>query len=104
MWKLLKEKILDICPRGKSKYWDEFAEKGIIAIGWDYLGDLSRYNSREEIREKMIELLGRKIQRMTALLFGTSSIRLSLEILSFQERIERIFGIWCCHIEFDFRR
>lgn len=31
--------------------WDELAESGIMAIGWDELGDLASFQSREEIAE-----------------------------------------------------
>lgn len=33
--------------------WGELAESGIMAIGWDELGDLAAYKSREEIAEKL---------------------------------------------------
>jgi len=36
--------------RGADK-WDEFKEKGIMAIGWDELGDLSNYKDEGEIRK-----------------------------------------------------
>lgn len=32
-----------------GRLWNECQEKGIIAIGWDYLGDLSKYADREAI-------------------------------------------------------
>jgi hypothetical protein len=39
-------------------YWDEFYESGMIAIGWDSLGDLSQFKSKEEIQNKLQELGG----------------------------------------------
>ncbi len=48
---------------GKSqlvKYWDEFQEKGIIAIGWDELGDIRKAGDKQAIKEKLSELYGRK--------------------------------------------
>ncbi len=33
--------------------WEEFSELGIIAIGWDKLGDLRKYNSQQEIRDAL---------------------------------------------------
>lgn len=48
---------------GKSqlvKYWDEFQEKGIIAIGWDKLGDIRKAGDKQVIKEKLSELYGRK--------------------------------------------
>lgn len=37
----------------KSYKWDEFYKDGIMAIGWDYLGDLTKYSSQEEIADKI---------------------------------------------------
>ena len=34
-----------------GRLWNECQEQGIIAIGWDYLGDLSKYPSRDAISE-----------------------------------------------------
>lgn len=40
-----------------GKHWDEFAEQGIIAIGWDGLKrNLGGFGSKEAIRERMVEL------------------------------------------------
>lgn len=36
-----------------SRMWEECSKKNIISIGWDYLGDLKQYPSREELREKI---------------------------------------------------
>jgi 5-methylcytosine-specific restriction protein B len=33
--------------------WDEFCHDGIMAIGWDYLGDLTQYSSQDEITQKI---------------------------------------------------
>lgn len=39
-----------ICAPGENaSYWEEFYEKGIMGLGWDALGDLNKYVSREEI-------------------------------------------------------
>ena len=37
-------------PGPDADKWQEFLEKGIIAISWDEIGDLSDYSSREEIK------------------------------------------------------
>lgn len=36
--------------------WKECEEKNIIVIGWDYLGDLSFYETKKEINQKIIEI------------------------------------------------
>lgn len=33
--------------------WEEFYNEGIIALGWEELGDLKQYNSQEEIMERL---------------------------------------------------
>ena len=39
-----------------GEHWDEFYKNGIAAIGWDGTSDLREFNSKEEIREKLLEL------------------------------------------------
>lgn len=39
----------------KGKYWSECYANNIIAIGWDYLGDLKQYSDKEVIKSKMRE-------------------------------------------------
>ena len=36
-----------------ARMWDECSQKNIISIGWDYLGDLKQYSSKDEISEKI---------------------------------------------------
>lgn len=38
-----------------SEHWDNFYESGIMALGWDYLGNLEKYQTREDIESKMID-------------------------------------------------
>ena len=40
-------------PGENSRKWDEVYSQGVMAIGWDNMGDLSKYSSREEMRERM---------------------------------------------------
>jgi len=43
-----------LCAAGRqAKVWNEFYNDSIIGIGWENLGDLSAYNSREEIKEAL---------------------------------------------------
>jgi len=41
-----------------GEHWQEFLEQGIIAIGWESLGDLREYRSRAGIREKLTDSSG----------------------------------------------
>jgi MoxR-like ATPase len=36
-------------PGENAEYWDEFYEAGIMAIGWDELGDLTQYGSPDDL-------------------------------------------------------
>jgi len=40
-------------PGSNASKWDEFYNEGVMGIGWDELDDLSVFNSRESIVEKM---------------------------------------------------
>ena len=44
-----------IAPGEGAQLWSEFLELGIAAIGWDDLGDLGEYESREAIHQALIE-------------------------------------------------
>ena len=44
-----------IAPGEGARKWTEFCELGIAAIGWDYLGDLSEYDSRGAVHAALIE-------------------------------------------------
>ncbi|MGL6298879.1 MAG: AAA family ATPase [Methanobacteriaceae archaeon] len=37
-----------LAPGSNAKYWDEFRDKNVIAIGWGDLGDLSKYKDNKE--------------------------------------------------------
>ena len=39
-----------------GEMWEEFCQNGIAAIGWDDLGDLTKFKDKEEIRLKLQEL------------------------------------------------
>jgi len=44
---------------GENAYlWDEFYQDGIIGLGWDEIGDLSQYKSRDEIKKALVDAYG----------------------------------------------
>ncbi len=43
-------------PGRDAQHWDEFYEKGIMAIGWDQLGDLRKYPDKKAIAQALREL------------------------------------------------
>ncbi|WP_340153446.1 AAA family ATPase [uncultured Marivirga sp.] len=45
-------------PGPNAVKWDQFYKEGIMALGWDDLGDLSQYESKEEIAETLRKLTG----------------------------------------------
>ena len=51
-------KIWAIALGEGGRLWDESFEKGIVCIGWDELGDLSKYESKEVISAKLLEVRG----------------------------------------------
>ena len=47
-----------LCAPGRgARLWDECVSDGIIAIGWDEIGDFRQYHSKAEIAEKLNEVL-----------------------------------------------
>lgn len=47
-------------PGDNAKKWDEFYKGKIVALGWDELGDLTQYKTRNEIREALKSAYGGK--------------------------------------------
>jgi 5-methylcytosine-specific restriction protein B len=45
-------------PGEGANRWDEFYNEGIMALGWDDLGDLAQYATKNEIKEKLQQLEG----------------------------------------------
>jgi 5-methylcytosine-specific restriction protein B len=43
--------VVKVAPGERAAYWDECLENGYICIGWDELGDLSRFAGQEEFRK-----------------------------------------------------
>ncbi|SES91122.1 AAA family ATPase [Anaerobranca gottschalkii] len=42
-------------PGEGARKWDEFYEKGIMGIGWEKIGDLNQYSTKEEMKKAMKE-------------------------------------------------
>ena len=47
-------------PGPKAQFWEEFYREGIMAIGWDELGDLGQYRDHAAVAQKLIEVYGLK--------------------------------------------
>ncbi|MDE2805516.1 MAG: AAA family ATPase [Gemmatimonadota bacterium] len=52
-----KARVWAFAAGAGARYWDEFREKGIIAIGWDQLGDLREFDNRAGIHEELRDIL-----------------------------------------------
>ena len=45
-------------PGENAKDWEEFQKRGIMGLGWNAIGDLRQYNSRDDIRNAVLEAYG----------------------------------------------
>jgi 5-methylcytosine-specific restriction protein B len=44
---------------GENAYkWNEFYDNGIMAIGWDEIGNINKYNNKQSIKEALFEAYG----------------------------------------------
>ncbi|MEH7333955.1 AAA family ATPase [Neobacillus drentensis] len=53
-----KKRYWIYAPGEGSRLWEEFYDKGIMGIGWDGLGNLKNYPSKEAMKTKMKEIYG----------------------------------------------
>ncbi len=49
-------RIWVMAPGKNGNLWDEFYANGIAGIGWDEIGDLSNYSSRDDVRASLVKL------------------------------------------------
>lgn len=52
---VLDKKYWIYSPGENASLWDEFYDQGIMALGWDEIGDLSQYTSKSDIKEALSE-------------------------------------------------
>lgn len=45
-------------PGENARHWEEFYKNGIIGLGWDDIGDLKQYNTRDQIKQALINAYG----------------------------------------------
>ena len=50
----IKKRYWTFAPGENANKWEEFYNEGIMAIGWNELGDLKQYSSKEEIRKVLM--------------------------------------------------
>ncbi|NLJ77675.1 MAG: AAA family ATPase, partial [Peptococcaceae bacterium] len=51
-------------PGNNASKWPEFYAKGIMGIGWEEMGNLEQYASKDEMKTKMKELYGKDYSYM----------------------------------------
>lgn len=49
----IKQKYWLYAAGEKSAKWEEFYNEGIMALGWDYLGDYRQYNTQDDLASKI---------------------------------------------------
>ena len=49
------QRVLKIAPGNDAKFWDECRREGYICVGWDEVGDLSQFESKEAFRARFEE-------------------------------------------------
>lgn len=49
------QRIVKIAPGGAAKYWTDCHEGGYICVGWDEVGDLTQYDTKDEFRDTFRE-------------------------------------------------
>jgi len=54
--KKTKARIWIVAPGEGANKWEEFYDEGVIAIGWNFMPDLSKFSEREQVREKLLAL------------------------------------------------
>lgn len=51
-------------PGKNARLWEDFYEEEIMGLGWDELGDLRKYETKEEIQEKLLTVYGGEGSKM----------------------------------------
>ena len=59
-------RVVKIAPGQDAKYWPDCQAGGYICVGWDKVGDLREFESKESFRERFVEAYGAEYkQRQT---------------------------------------
>ncbi|MHA1973118.1 MAG: MrcB family domain-containing protein [Candidatus Hodarchaeales archaeon] len=60
-----KRKFWIVAPGEGATKWDEFYNDGIIGLGWDDIGDLSIFESRDSIQDRLKEIFSNSTTSQT---------------------------------------
>ncbi|MBZ9778448.1 EVE domain-containing protein [Psychroflexus sp. CAK8W] len=95
-------------PGENARLWDEFYEQGIMGIGWDEIGDLTRFSSKKEIKKALkdtYEGTGSKSNDVTANDDFVNNIEVGDIVITKQGRGELLgYGIVTSDYKFDENR
>jgi hypothetical protein len=95
-------------PGENARLWDEFYEKGIMGLGWDKLGDIRQYETKEDIKKALVDIKGgdgSKKNDVGAIFDFLNSIRVGDYIIAKRGMNEIIgYGIVTSDYEFDSSR
>jgi MoxR-like ATPase len=61
-----KKRYWMYAPGEGSRMWEEFYSKEIMGVGWDGLGDLTKYSTKEAMKAKMKETYGEEFSYKNA--------------------------------------
>ncbi|WP_246861306.1 AAA family ATPase [Bacillus sp. REN3] len=61
-----KKRYWIYAPGEGSRMWEEFYVKEIMGVGWDGLGDLTQYSTKEAMKAKMKEIYGEEFSYKNA--------------------------------------
>ena len=62
-----------LAPGESAKYWEEWLDQGVASIGWDEIGDLSSYPTKEAMTEELGKHFTEKNQSGNALMLRNFS-------------------------------
>ncbi len=52
------KRVYKIAPGRDAKFWDECRDGGFICVGWDEIGDLMAFDSKQAFRDRFSEVCG----------------------------------------------
>ena len=91
-------------PGENAKYWDTFYKEGIIGLGWNDLGDLSRFSKKLEIVSELQKLENTKGSKKNDATANWDFIhRIKIGDMIIVKRTARTARIWYCYFRLHLR-
>ncbi|GLR16005.1 EVE domain-containing protein [Portibacter lacus] len=95
-------------PGENARNWEEFYENGIIGLGWDGIGDLKQYDTRDEIKKALVNAYGGKGSKKNAVLANDdflNKIKIGDVIIAKKGRSELLgYGVVASNYKYDKNR